>query len=452
MKKVFLWMLVVSMVVVFSMVGCKPAAEEEAVVEETAPAAEEEAPEEEVVEPVETETIIYYLWDDPTYKNIVDEFNASQDEVFVDAQIIPAADYDTKIQALLAGGAEMDALMVKTQSSIFPMIENGYVEPLDDLVAKYSFDISAMSAYESAYKIDGKVYNIPFRGASYYTYYNKKVFENAGVPTPDTYVENGEWTWAKFVDVAEQVATGDGEIYGGLMYTWSPCQVVPAIQRGVQFITKEGEVDIDDSVIYSFKMRKELEEAKAIMSQADLKATGTHYSKAFWGGNVGMLIIGEWFPGQMLSAKDEGSLVGYTWDDWALTRLPCDESDYRTFNIPTFNIVHADSEKKDAAFKFIGWMGSPEGAKVVAQNGFLPATVTPEVEEALATILPAGTSLKYFLEDRVVMAQWFNKYGPMVDTSLSSWMEEYLSTDMSDDELESFLIEKLEEIISKTEI
>lgn len=397
------------------------------------------------------ETITYYLWDDPTYKNIVEAFNASQDEVFVDAKIIPAADYDNKLRTLLAGGAEMDAFMTKTAHDIYPMVENRYVEPLDDLIVKYNFDLSAMSAYERVYRIDGKVYNIPFRGAAYYTYYNKKVFEKAGVPTPDTYVEKGEWTWEKFVEVAKQIATGDGKIYGALMYFWSLNQVSPAIQRGVQFITNEGKIDIDDdSVLYSFKMRKELEQAKAIIPQAELKATKTHYSRAFWEGNVGMLLIGAWFPGQMLSARDGNLLKDYTWNDWALTRLPCNEPEYRTIDVPTFNCVHADSKKKDAAFKFIAWMGGPEGAKVVAQNGFLPAVVTPEVEEAFVSVFPDKASLKYFLEDKVVMPHWLNKYGVGIENMLGPVMEEYLLTDMSDDQLKSLINEKLQEIIEIT--
>ncbi|MCJ7617815.1 MAG: extracellular solute-binding protein [Desulfobacterales bacterium] len=397
------------------------------------------------------ETITYYLWDDPTYKNIVEAFNASQDEVFVDAKIIPAADYDNKLRTLLAGGAEMDAFMTKTAHDIYPMVENRYVEPLDDLIVKYNFDLSAMSAYELAYRIDGKVYNIPFRGAGYYTYYNKKVFEKAGVPTPDTYVEKGEWTWEKFVEVAKQIATGDGKIYGAVMYFWSLNQVSPAIQRGVQFITNEGKIDIDDdSVLYSFKMRKELEQAKAIIPQAELKATKTHYSRAFWEGNVGMLLIGAWFPGQMLSARDGNLLKDYTWNDWALTRFPCNEPEYRTIDVPTFNCVHADSKKKDAAFKFIAWMGGPEGAKVVAQNGFLPAVVTPEVEEAFVSVFPDKASLKYFLEDKVVMPHWLNKYGVGIENMLGPVMEEYLSTDMSDDQLKSLINEKLQEIIEIT--
>ncbi len=58
----------------------------------------------EVSEEKGPETIIYYLWDDPTYKMIVDAFNTSQEEIFVDAKYLPAADYEAKLATLLAGG------------------------------------------------------------------------------------------------------------------------------------------------------------------------------------------------------------------------------------------------------------------------------------------------------------------------------------------------------------
>ena len=72
----------------------------------------------------------------------------------------------------------------------------------------------------------------------------------------------------------------------------APCNFIPAIQRGVQFINPDGTIDVDDSVLLSFKRRKELEDAKAMMPQVEIKATKTHYSQGFYQGNVGMLIIG----------------------------------------------------------------------------------------------------------------------------------------------------------------
>ena len=397
------------------------------------------------------ETIIFYHWEDPTLQQVIDAFNNSQDEVFVEPQVISAADYGPKMTTLLAGGSEMDAFMVKGPMDIFPYVENGYVEPLDDLIAKHGYDLTQISAYERAYKIiDGKVYQLPFRGASWFVYFNKKVFEAAGVPTPDTYVEKGEWTWEKYAEVAKQLSSGDGKVYGAFEYYWAPCNFIPAIQRGKQFINPDGMIDIDDSVLFSFKRRKELEEAKAMMPQVEIKATKTHYSQGFYQGNVGMLIIGSWFPGYMIKARDENLLKGFTWDDWSVTRIPCNEPEYRTINPPTSNVVHADSKKKDAAFKFVAWMAGGEAAALLAEAGLYPSQITPAVKEALAKALPDESSLKYFVEDKIVMPQFYNKYGSQLDGKLGGVMEQYLTNDMTDDEIMSALKDVLQEIIDTT--
>jgi multiple sugar transport system substrate-binding protein len=202
--------------------------------------------------------------------------------------------------------------------------------------------------------------------------------------------------------------------------------------------------------VYSFKLRKELEQAKAIIPLAELKATKTHYSKAFWAGNSGMLLIGAWFPGMMLSAREEGSLQGFTWEDWGLTRLPCDEPEYRTPGLPTSNVVHADSEKKDAAFTFVSWMAGPEGAKVVMQNGFMPAMFTEDVKEVAASALPDESSLKYYTEDTMHVTGWYSKYGTKVETELVKVLEEYLMSDMTDNQLMDTIKTRFEEIINTT--
>ena len=397
------------------------------------------------------ETIIYYMWDDPTHTNIIEAYNNSQDEVFVDAKIIPAKDYEAKIMTLLAGGVEMDAYMNKRGTDIFPMVENGYAEPLDELVEATGFDVTPFEGYKKAIVIDGELYAMPFRGEAWFTYYNKKIFEKAGIPTPETYVEKGEWTWDKFAEVAKQLATGDGKVYGGIMYIWGGCHIMPADQNGIEYITDDGAIDVNQSLAYSFELRKSLEDVKAIIPLAELKATKTHYSKAFWAGNSGMLIIGAWFPGMMLTAKQEGTLQGFTWDDWSLTRLPCNEDEYITTGAPTSNVIYTDSEKKEAAFKFVSWMAGPEGAKVVGQNGFMPAMFTPEVQEVFSTVLPDETALKYYTEPKKNAIPRFNNYGSKVEAEIGKMIEEYLMGGIDQGQVEAVAKERFEEIVNMTD-
>ncbi|PIE04252.1 MAG: hypothetical protein CSA76_05185 [Spirochaetales bacterium] len=396
-------------------------------------------------------TIEYYMWEDPTYQNIVKAYNESQDNVVVNVNQIASGDYITKMATLLAAGVSMDAYMQIRPVDMFPHVANGYAAPLNDLIAETGFDIDAIESYMDQISIDDVVYAIPFRGASAYTYFNKKVFEKAGVPTPDVYVKNNEWTWAKFEEVANKLATGDGETYGGIMYIWGNYQTPAANQEGLQFITADGKIDINETVIEDFRRRKRLEANKAIIPMLELKVTKTHYSQAFYNGNAGMLLIGEWFPGFMIKGRDENLTKGFGWNDWGVTRLPCDLPEYTTHGACTFNHVYSRSKKKKAAFDLISWMGGPEGAEVVANNGFLTPMITPKVMKAFEASLPSQADIDAFTEPRVVKAPFFNKYGSKINPLLASIMEEYLSNDWSDAQLEARLMEGLEEIIATTD-
>lgn len=396
------------------------------------------------------EEIIYYMWDDPTYKDIVGAFNDQSEAVSVEMKVVPAGDYEAKLATLLAGGAEMDAYMQKRQVDMFSQYANGYIAELDGLIEEHGFDLEGVSAYESAIQIDGTTVAIPFRGAGYYIYYNEKLFEEAGVPTPDTYVENGDWTWAKYEEVARNLASGDDERHGALWYTWGICQAPLAFQEGVQFITADGQIDVDESVWESFKLRKSLEQDNVMPALVDLKVTKTHYSQKFFEGNQAMLTIGEWFPGYMIKAREDGLMKGFGWEDWAITRMPHDGATYNKYGNPTFSHIHADSDKKDAAFQFIGWMGGAEGATVVAKNGFLPARVTPAVKEALSSAVPDQQSVDYLTESVPVEPVFYNKYGTRIDQYLGKFIETYTTTDMSDAEMKQEFREGLEQILNTT--
>ncbi len=396
--------------------------------------------------------ISYYLWDDPTYRQIVDAYNASQKEIHVKATYLQAADYETKLLTLLAGGVNMDCYMQKRQADMFPQNSNGYIEPLDKLIKKYKFNIGADKPYMNDISINGKVLAIPFRGAGYFTYYNKKIFEKAGIPTPTELVKKGNWNWNKFMEVSQKLSTGDGKQYGAILYTWPVNTFLPAYQQKVDFITASGKVDVDiDSVLFSMRMRRNLEKSKAIIPLAELKATKTHYSQAFYQGNVGMVLIGEWFPQFMLAARDQKLLKNFTWNDWAITRIPCDSANYITAGASTFNHIYSRSKKKDAAFKFLAWAGGVEGAKVVAKNGILPAIVNDEVQNELTKVVPDMESVKYLSEPAPKFTAYINKYGTKIETQvLNPLIEKYLVSDMSDGDFMVELDRGLKEVVKSS--
>ena len=392
-------------------------------------------------------TIIYYAWDDPSIKPIVDAYNKAQDKIFVDARYIPAPDYETKITTLLTAKAEMDCFNEKSQFALFNHYENGFVEPLDSYLKNSKTDHSAIDNYKTAITYDGKILAYPWRGASYYTYYNKKLFKNAGIPTPDTYVKNGTWTWEKFAEVSKKLASGDGNVYGSSVYFWGNNNLFLEAQAQKPIISANGKIDFDGNILKWFQMRKDLENAKAIWPLVDMKVTKTHYSKQFYDGRTAMLLIGEWFPGYMVSGRDKNLLKDYTWTDWGVTRLPCDNTVYVTMGTPTSNELVTYGKHKTEAFEFMSWMGGQGGAMICAANGLLPPVVTPEVENVLSGNFPDKQSLTYFTEKKIIYPLLMSKYGTPVDNLTSSIIEDYLLGKISDADFNKQYTAKLQEII-----
>jgi multiple sugar transport system substrate-binding protein len=396
--------------------------------------------------------LIYYLWEDPANRILVYNFNHSQNEILIDAQFIQPEEYEAKLTTLMIAGTEIDVFMMRRQYDSFSYFSNGYMYPLDDMIKNSGEKIESVDNYRDRIMVDGKIIGIPFRGAGWYTYYNKKIFEKAGVKTPEQYVSEGIWTWDKFMEVSRKISSGNGKIYGSFIYLWGASQVIPCNQIGMQFITNEGKIDVNEGVfLKSFRMRKMLEQDKALFPLFEMKNTKTHYSSAFFDGNIGMLLMGEWFPNNMRSGREEKNLKNFDWNDWSVTRLPCDTPTYASFGNPTYNSIHPNSLKKDAAFKYITWMGSKTGSEMVAKVGVLPSIVTPEVKMIFTRLIPDKNGIDRFFEEKKVYPQLLNKYGSKIEVVLSGLMDNYLSKNMSDKELVDMLKQKLIEIINTSE-
>ncbi|MCL2139102.1 MAG: extracellular solute-binding protein [Treponema sp.] len=218
-------------------------------------------------------SIIYYTWDDPSIKPMIDAFNASQNAIFVDAQYLASPDYEVKLSTMLIGRTPMDAFMQKRQVDMFSHYQNGFIEPLDELLDTVDVNREAVDAYRDALSVDGKIIGFPWRGAAYYTYYNKKIFEEKGIPTPDVYVREGTWTWDKFAEVARQVSSGDGSVYGASLYYWGSSQLIMQTQSRKSIITADGNIDFDGSILRWLSMRKSMEADKSMWPLIDMKSS-----------------------------------------------------------------------------------------------------------------------------------------------------------------------------------
>lgn len=86
--------------------------------------------------------------------------------------------------ALTANPAEYTVAVV-ANNSIVPLLNDGLIRPLDDLVAQYGASLQP----NQLIKIDGKVMAIAFMGNGQHLFYRKDILEQAGVGVPASYEE-----------------------------------------------------------------------------------------------------------------------------------------------------------------------------------------------------------------------------------------------------------------------
>lgn len=89
-----------------------------------------------------------------------------------------------QVAALTVNPAQYTVAMV-ANNSIVPLLNDGLIRPLDDLVAKYGQDLSP----NQLIRIDGKVMAVAFMGNAQHLIYRKDILEKAGLQPPKTYEE-----------------------------------------------------------------------------------------------------------------------------------------------------------------------------------------------------------------------------------------------------------------------
>lgn len=132
----------------------------------------------------EKQVLTVATWDvntTPYLKTQEAGFEAAYPNIDLQYIDISSQDYATKVDTNLFGGDTTDVIMVKGDSDLMKWKEKGYVQSLDAYIAKDSYDLSGLVGTEINYNIDGEQYALPFRSDFWVLFYNKDLFDAAGV-------------------------------------------------------------------------------------------------------------------------------------------------------------------------------------------------------------------------------------------------------------------------------
>lgn len=308
----------------------------------------------------------------PEFQLLADGFEAQHEGISVEIVDYDPTEYNTLVTADLAAGSAPDIITQKEVKFVTTFQEGGQLLDVSDV--EVPDDIGGAASYE----IDGTTYATPYRQDSWVLYYNKALFDEAGVDYPD-----GSWTWDDYAQAAEELAAGT-DAMGTYQHSWQ------SVVQG--FANAQSDADIlegDYAHLAPFYERSlELQDAGAQQTFNTVSANQLTYQGEFGKQNAAMMPMGTWYVATLVSQQASGEADDFEWGTAPIPQLDetttGTDSTPITFGDPTGFGINAgiSEEKQELAKEFLAYAASEEAAVALAEIGITPALLSDAVVDA----------------------------------------------------------------------
>lgn len=323
------------------------------------------------------------LWDVSStvyYQPLIDAYQAKNPNVTIEMVDLGSQDYSTVLGTQLSGsGCDFDIATIKDVPGYTTLVNKGVLESLNDRIKADSIDLGQYSGITDQVTIKDNLYELPFRSDIWVIYYNKDVFDKAGVPYP-----SNDMTWAQYDEIARKLTdtTPGAEVYGCHYHTWRSTVQLMGILDGKNSIV-QGNYDFTKPY---YEMVSKQQADGVCMDYATLKTQGLHYSDAFAQGNVGMLNMGSWFLSTVINKLASGEYTECA--NWGIVKYPHAEGVEPGSTLATITALAlpVSAPHKDQAWDFIKFVTGAEGAEILAKTGNIPAMSNDNIVASIAAM------------------------------------------------------------------
>jgi ABC-type glycerol-3-phosphate transport system substrate-binding protein len=245
------------------------------------------------------------------------------------------------------------------------LIASGQLAPLDQLIKKARLDLAPFGPLTEELRVSGELFELPLSVQPTIVIYNVEMFQAAGVPLP-----KAGWTWEEFRTAAKALTLGsdDNKVWGAATYAPQNLAAYMLYQRAP-----------------SNPLTDERALREALQFFNTLIATDRSMPPAAAGGaNLRRVPFEQERAAMMLA--DYGTLnilqgqIKFKWNVAPLPILPGGSNDMVT--MPVTYGIPAASKNPEAAFTFLQFAYSAEGAAALAKANQVPAYGSPEGKQA----------------------------------------------------------------------
>lgn len=233
------------------------------------------------------------------HQTIIQNFESGHKDIIVQLEAVAGNDYYTRLLTQLSAQAAPDIMQIG-DDAVPSFVEKGAFVALDDYMLDGAFDASIyLPGLLEPGKIDGKQYLLPKDYSPLAVYYNKKVFDAAGVAYP----KEG-WTWDEMLEIAQDLTEdtdkdGKVDIWGlQLPGAWTTGFEYWVAAAGGSLISKNGKNYVgymdSEATIRAVQFYADLyNKYRVAPPPADLNQFGGGNSE-FANGQAAMYIFGRW--------------------------------------------------------------------------------------------------------------------------------------------------------------
>lgn len=275
-----------------------------------------------------------------TLKKMVEVFEKKNPDIKIDVQLSGYNDYFTKLATQVGGGNAPDVFEMNMENYLSYMLR-GACADLTGMVARENYSEGTLAAVSS----EGKLYAVPMSFSTCVLFYNKALFDQAGVAYP-----TDAWTWADAQAAAEKIAALGEDI-------WGYYQPITYNEFYKSIKGNGGSLLSDDYKAFTVNRKENVEVLDAmikrvrgenhVMPTAEEMA-GRGDWDMFCEGKLGMIVTGIW---------GFATFTERCKFDWDIAVEPGYKTP-ATFFFANVNCVAPDTDKKEAAAKFVDAMGS----------------------------------------------------------------------------------------------
>ncbi|WP_182255780.1 ABC transporter substrate-binding protein [Microbacterium esteraromaticum] len=297
----------------------------------------------------------YGMWNvnqEPTFRAMADAFEKANPGVTIEIELTPISEYWTKLQTSLQGDSAPDVFWMNHLN--LPLYaSNGVLAPLDDVIEAESIDLGEYpESIVEKYTWDGAQYGLPQDLDTIGLWYNKQLFDAAGLAYP-----TAEWTWDDVKTAAAALTDPANGVFGIAASVDSQSNYYNTVyQAGTEALSADGSSSNWDTAEAKagIEFWRQFIEAGHSPGVAQLAETPAH--QLFPSGKLAMYYSGTWNVGPYTDDAALASIVD-------VAPLPAGAREGVSVN-SLVSAVNAKSPNLEMAARFAAFTASEQAAQI----------------------------------------------------------------------------------------